>query len=143
MRILSLRSKGLFRVEDWEYEYIDMDAIENDEELEEACQYESVEIPYRKESDDRGRLQLRQGRMTVEQGGKLKTVHVSFASDRGQTQTAAPWTKEDDRCLLTSFNLYGGDAQKAVEAFVSGKKTVSGLEASRRLSYLLSLFQKV
>lgn len=134
----------VFRVEDWEYEYIDMDTIKDESEMEIACQYECVEIPYQKDSDDRGLLQLRQGRMTVEQNGRVKTVHVSFASELGPTpQTAAPWTREDDRALLTNYNLYGGDAQKAVEALLAQKRTVSALEASQRLSLLLNLIRKV
>lgn len=61
--------------------------------------FEHVELPYRPDATERDRLRLRNNRVTMTHGGKLKRVHIGFASERtdgSHLLMATPWTRDDD-----------------------------------------------
>lgn len=161
----------MFRVENWQYEYIDMDLLQDNTELaaEENLKYETIILPYKSDSSERSRLRLRHGRLTMEQNGKLKIVffkffyqiyfflfkvNVGFTNNHCDSDgislknvsstTSAPWKREDDKFLLTSFQKLGGDVQKTIEQFLEfSKNNKSDLEISRRLTFLIKMLNQV
>ncbi|KAI1717732.1 hypothetical protein Ddc_09581 [Ditylenchus destructor] len=84
-------------VEDWEYEFTNMDKIQEGDIMDEtAVQFETIQMPYRPDPADRGKLRLRHGRIWMEYGGRLRTVNIGFTNEGVPTQQNC--LTEDERC---------------------------------------------
>jgi hypothetical protein len=136
------------KVEDHEYEYVDFDALRDEQSRgeERDMKFECVELPYTQDATERERLRLRNGRVTITESGRLKTVNVGFASERSDGSpllTATPWSRDEDMNLLLTFNKCHGDQQQTVEHFLHTAPNKTLLEVKRRLTFLLSLINIV
>lgn len=72
-----------FRVEEWQYEFIDVDKLQESggleiEETNESLKFESIDVPYNPDPLERAHLRLRHGRLTMEHNGRLKTVYTNI-----------------------------------------------------------------
>ncbi|KAI1713989.1 hypothetical protein DdX_08874 [Ditylenchus destructor] len=82
-------------VEDWEYEFINMDKIQEGDIIDEtAVQFETIQMPYRPDPADRGKLRLRHGRIWMEYGGRLRTINIGFTTEGVPSQQNC----SDERC---------------------------------------------
>lgn len=108
---------SIFRVDPRSFEVIDLEKFKSDQQSRAAwssgghrpgpspktrgaeLRFEHVELPYRPDATEKDRLRVRAGRITMSHGGKLKRVHVGFASERtdgSHLLMATPWTRDDD-----------------------------------------------
>lgn len=153
MKSIKIFKNKYFRVEDWEYEFIDMNKLDktDEEKYQNKLDFETVCLPYRFEPSERGRLRVRRGRVTMEHNGRLKTVNIGFKtniddkhlSNQKHTTPATPWNRDNDKELLLCFKKHNGDPQKTIEEFLNNDKTISPIETSRRLDFLMDILKKV
>ncbi|KAL3114256.1 hypothetical protein niasHT_014100 [Heterodera trifolii] len=93
--------KFVENVEDWEYEFVDMDkqqqhtsecptvstdGIGNGDK--QQFQFEHVRLPYRRDPSERSRLRVRHGRVTAELNGRLCNVAIAYAPSSLDTSSS-------------------------------------------------------
>jgi hypothetical protein len=115
--------------------------------------FETINIPYLHDPNERGRLRLRHGRVTIEHEGRLKNVRISLSSDAADSDAHQQeenrrfsWTRQMDSYLLHSYAKFNANFEMTVEDFVSNfsmETKVNSMETGERLSSLISLAQKL
>uniref|UniRef100_A0A914I8M4 GON-4-like protein n=1 Tax=Globodera rostochiensis TaxID=31243 RepID=A0A914I8M4_GLORO len=82
-----MSAKFVETVEDWEYEFVDMDKQQQPKQTDDVVdvdqadeqRFEHVRLPYRYDPSERRRLRVRHGRVTAELNGRLCNVAIGYA----------------------------------------------------------------
>uniref|UniRef100_A0A183CN72 MIF4G domain-containing protein n=1 Tax=Globodera pallida TaxID=36090 RepID=A0A183CN72_GLOPA len=82
-----MSAKFVETVEDWEYEFVDMDKQQQPKQTSDVVdadqadeqRFEHVRLPYRYDPSERRRLRVRHGRVTAELNGRLCNVAIGYA----------------------------------------------------------------